>query len=274
MGDPYGKHVLVTGASSGIGKVTAELFAEHGFTVWAAARSVRAGSERRGPGELRYLPMDVTSEGSVARAVAEIAAGGGLGIVVHSAGMGIAGAAEDTPEEAIRDQFEVNFFGVLRVNRHALPLLRERHRGLVLIVGSVAGRVPLPFQSHYSATKYALDSYAESLRIEAGPLGIDVTVVEPGDTRTGFTDARRLAVPDGSPYAARVAKAVATMARDERAGTPPEVAARAMLALAQRRRPFGPPIRVTIGSAYKAVLAAHRVLPGRVFARMLARRYG
>ena len=259
---PYGKSILVTGASSGIGRAAAEAFAQAGYTVFAASRHC----EETGGN----IKMDVTDEASVLRVRDIIGARGGVGILLHCAGMGIAGAAEDTPEEAVRAQFEVNYFGVLRVDRVFLPMLRARGGGLVLIMSSVAGRVPLPYQSHYSATKYALDTYAESLAMEAGQFGVRVSVIEPGDTRTGFTQARRMAIPVGSPYARNCESAVARMARDEENGASPALAAKAALRLAGKTNP---PVRVTIGLPYRVVMLLRRVLPARAFQSILGRMY-
>jgi short-subunit dehydrogenase len=251
----YGDSVLVTGASSGIGAAVARLFADAGYRVYAASRS--------GP-----LKMDVTSDESVATAVAELPAD--LGIVVHCAGMGIAGAAEDTPLADARDQMEINYFGVLRVNQAVLPRMRERGNGLVVIVGSVAGVVPIPFQSHYSSSKFALEAYAECLAMESRPFGIRVALVAPGDTKTGFTAARRMAVPEGSPYGGAAARAVAVMAKDEQDGAAPEDVAKAILRLTRRA---DPPARVTVGASYKAVTALRRALPTRLFDQLVARAY-
>jgi len=268
---PYGKSILITGASSGIGLAAAELFARNGFTVYAALR--RCEESAQGP--IINIKMDVCDEASVLRARDFIEARGGVGILLHCAGMGIAGAAEDTPEEAVRAQFDVNYFGVLRVNRVFLPALRSRARdgrggGLVLLMGSVAGRLPLPYQSHYSATKHALDTYAESLRMEGAQFGLRAALIEPGDTKTGFTGARRMAVPEGSPYAGSCEAAVARMAHDEQNGAAPEKAARAALRLAQKKNP---PVRVTVGAAYKLVLFLRRILPARACEFMLQRMY-
>jgi len=266
LNDPYGKSILITGASSGIGLAAAEISARAGYTVFAASRHC----DETAQGPIVNVRMDVCDEASVLRARDMIEARGGVGILLHCAGMGIAGAAEDTPEEAIRAQFEVNYFGVLRVNRVFLPMLRSRGRGLVLIMSSVAGRVPLPCQSHYSATKYALDTYAQSLRMEGARFGLRTALVEPGDTKTGFTQARQMAIPEGSPYARSCESAIARMARDERSGAPPEKAARAALKLAGKKNP---PVHVTVGMAYKLVIFLRRVLPARMFEFVLQRMY-
>ena len=260
---PYGKNILITGASSGIGLAAAKLFSEAGYTVYAASRRCEEATQ----GNIHSIRMDVCDEASVLRA-REMT--GEVGILLHCAGMGIAGAAEDTPEEAVRRQFEVNYFGVLRVNRIFLPNMRQRGGGLVIVTSSVAGRVPLPCQSHYSATKYALDTYVESLRMEAGRFGIRASLIEPGDTRTGFTSARTMDFPEGSPYQAACEGAVARMARDEQNGASPELAAKAALKLAGKANP---PVRVTIGLPYQLIMLLRRIMPARTFENVLEKMY-
>ena len=260
---PYGQTILITGASSGIGLAAATMFAQAGYTVYAASRKC----DETTAGGIINIRMDVCDEASVLRARDIIK---DVGIILHCAGMGIAGAAEDTPEEAIRRQFDVNYFGVLRVNRIFLPGMRQRGAGLVLVMSSVAGRVPLPYQSHYSATKYALDTYVESLRMEAGRFGIRAALIEPGDTKTGFTSAREMAIPEGSPYREACEGAAARMSKDEQNGAAPETAAKAALKLAGKRNP---PVRVTVGLPYKVVIFLRKVVPARAFEKILTGMY-
>ncbi|MDR0381097.1 MAG: SDR family NAD(P)-dependent oxidoreductase [Oscillospiraceae bacterium] len=259
----YGRVAVITGAGSGIGRACAELFASRGYSVWALSRRAAGPPARTAAGGcLTPLACDVCDEDSVRAAVAHIAAReGAVGLVLHSAGFGISGAAEDVPPETARAQMETNYLGVLRVNRHILPLMRARGGGLVLVVGSVAGHVAIPFQSHYASSKYALEAYVEALRMEGAPFGLRAALLEPGDTKTGFTAARTPAGPPGSPYAQACARAVARMARDEARGHDPAKTARAALALAGRRRP---PVRRVIGLSYKLLLFAKRFLPARV----------
>lgn len=267
---PYGKSILITGASSGIGRAAAELFAERGYTVWAASRRCEEKSEKYGGGEIISVKMDVCDEESIKRCVGRIAGETGLGIVLCCAGMGIAGAAEDAFEDDVRNQFEVNYFGVLRVNRHVLPLFRAQGKGLVLIMGSVAGRVPLPYQSHYSSSKYALDAYAQALREETRDFGIRVCVIEPGDTKTGFTGARKMSVPEDSPYREHCESAVAKMAHDEENGASPVKPAMAALRASERENP---PIHITVGAMYKGVMFLKRILPEKIFLGAIGKMY-
>lgn len=178
--------VLVTGGTSGIGRATARMLAEWGWHVVAVGLGVdgRAPETQRiGRGELRTYEMDVTKPADITRIVSALPR---LDAIVHCAGFGIAGSAECTPMALARKQFDVNYFGVLQVNELALPLLRRtaarnRKRGRVIVVGSIGGRLGLPFQSHYSSTKAALEMYVEALRLEGRRHGITATIIEPGD---------------------------------------------------------------------------------------------
>ena len=271
MSFPYGRVIVITGASSGIGLSCAERFARGGYTVWALSR--RAGGPVRavGPGQIRPLACDVCGDESVQAAAAHIAAAGDeVGIVLHCAGFGIAGAAEDTPIEDAHAQMETNYFGVLRVGRAFLPAMRARGGGLVLVMGSMAGLIPIPYQSHYSSTKFALEAYTEALRMEGRPFGLRACIIEPGDTRTGFTDARKPALPEGSPYAGACRRAVGRMAVDEDKGHPPEKVARVAWRIAQKK---SPPVRRAVGLDYKALALVKRLLPARTVEWILRMKY-
>ena len=251
---PYLMKVLVTGASSGIGKETADLFAMHGFTVYAASRHPR---ETTNP-SIIPIEMDVTDPASISGAAEKIDE---LGIIVHCAGFGISGSAEMTPLERAKAQLETNYFGVLNVNNAFLPLLRKNRRSLVLITSSVAGLVAIPYQSHYSSSKYAIEAYAQALRMEASQFGVRVALVEPGDTKTGFTKARTSDEPEGSPYYEQCKGAVEHMAHDEQNGKSPDSVAKVFLKLAFRKNP---PIRCAVGFDYKTLAFLVKILPARL----------
>ncbi|MCR4677061.1 MAG: SDR family oxidoreductase [Sphaerochaetaceae bacterium] len=251
----YGNNVLITGASSGIGKATAQLFAEHGYNVYALSRRGGEKNIRCGEGTITNLAADVTKPETLEKAFKEIKE---LQIIIHCAGMGVAGSAECTPDEAARRQMDTNYFGVLNVNRLLLPLLRKNERSLVMITSSVAGFIPIPFQSHYSSSKYALEAYGEALRMEAKPYGVRVCLVEPGDTKTGFTKARTYNEPEDSPYLEKCKKAVARMEKDEQNGASPESVARVFLRQANRKNPK---VRVAVGFIYKFFAFLVRILP-------------
>lgn len=179
MKNRYGKEVLVTGAGSGLGLACAEAFAASGCHVVGVSRSCKEETRKVGAGSIDTMKMDVNDDESIRR-VAETMPR--VDIVVHCAGFGIAGAAEDTPIDLARAQMETNYFGVLRVNARVLPKMRAQKSGLVLLISSVAGRIGIPFQSHYSSSKFALEAYCEALRMECAPFGIRASLFEPGDT--------------------------------------------------------------------------------------------
>ena len=257
--------VVVTGASSGIGRSCADRLHREGWTV--------VGASRRGTSAGGWSPlvMDVDDDGSVSEGLDRVVAEHGrIDAVVTCAGWGLAGAVEETPLADARDQFETLFWGTVRVVQGVLPGMRERERGRIVLMSSIGGIVSLPFQAFYSAAKFALEGYGEALAYEVAPFGLDVTLVEPGNVRTGFTAARREVAyshPDGdsSAYAAAAMRAVGKMAEDESNGVDPKQVADVALRVLTARRP---PRRVSVGSMDERVgIAAKRLLPHRLFER-------
>jgi len=182
---------LVTGASTGIGRLCAERLAAKGWRVFGGARSAGALSPEPDRA-IEWLTMDVTDDESVREVIDRIiATAGRIDAVVNNAGYSMRGSVEDVPMEEARAIFETNFFGALRVCRAAAPALRERG-GHIVNVSSLAGLVGLPFTAHYCASKFALEGLSESLRYELRPHGVHVTLVEPGDYRTGIQASRRI----------------------------------------------------------------------------------
>lgn len=281
MSKYYGNVVLVTGASSGIGKSIAELLVHRGYRVYGTSRKAPDEDTQTGyspdnqPGDcsdnevtannaggfLKMLQMDVCSEESVKAAVDKILeAEGELGIVINNAGMGIAGSVEDTsPQEALL-QFDTNFFGMHRVIRQVLPFMRKHKRGLIVNMSSVGAVFPIPFQSMYVASKAAIEGMSGSLRNELKPFGIKVALVEPGDTKTGFTGSRVFVKGgnDNSAYAVYSKKSIAVMERDESNGPDPIVVARVIGKMMNRRNP---PMCVAVGIQYKVMVFLKRFVP-------------
>jgi NAD(P)-dependent dehydrogenase (short-subunit alcohol dehydrogenase family) len=164
--------------------------------------------------------MDVTSDSSVQQAIDTILSREGrLDAVINNAGIAIAGAIEDTSLDEARRQFEVNFFGVLRVCRAAIPHMRERRSGHIVNIGSIAGAIAVPYQGLYSASKFALEGLSESLRMELRDFGIRVVLIEPGDHCTSLTSNRTITA---SPHYPRFKRALARMEHDEQHGPQPE----------------------------------------------------
>jgi len=265
---PEDQVVLITGASSGLGAACAARLAQRGHRVYAASR--RGSATDTGANALR---MDVDSEASVQDGVNAVAEREGrIDVVVNCAGFGVAGAIEDTPVALAQAQFETNFFGVLRVCRHAVPLMRREGSGLIVNVSSIAGVLSLPFQGIYSATKFALEGLSEALSVEVRKFGIRVVLLQPGDFRTAFT-AARLRVPATDPaYAERLRSALDVAERDEINGCEPERLARLLERVIHSRRPR---LRYGVGPFHEQLLLQLRpVLPARVCRWLIARHYG
>jgi len=256
------KVVLVTGASAGIGRACADRLHRGGWTV--------VGASRRGTSSGGWSPMvmDVDRDDAVRDGVAAVLAEHSrLDAVVACAGWGLAGPVEQTSITEAKAQVETNFWGAVRLVHAALPSMRRRGGGRIVLMSSIGGVVALPFQAFYSAGKFALEGYGEALAYEVAPFGIGVTLVEPGNVRTDFTSARRSTAPvgDGDPYAGAVAGAIGVMEADEAGGVAPDAVARVVERVLASARP---PRHVTVGKMDERVgILAKRLLPYRVFER-------
>ena len=198
---------------------------------------------------------------------------GRLDAVVNNAGFGFGGAVEDTSIDEAREMFETNFFGMLRVCRAVLPHLRERRAGTIVNVSSLAGLIAQPFVGLYCATKFAMEGATEALRMEVRPFGIHVVMIEPGDTRTGFTANRRptQASQGSSPYADNMRRALAVIEHDEQTGTSPDAVARLLERILRSRSPR---LRYPVASTFQRFAAvARKVMPGGLFERALTHYY-
>jgi NAD(P)-dependent dehydrogenase (short-subunit alcohol dehydrogenase family) len=261
--------VLISGASSGIGAATAELLSARGFCVYGTSRQPEGRST---PAGVRWLAMDVRDEASVRAAVARVLAErGGLAAAVCNAGNGIFGSVEEVPLELAHEQFETNFFGTLRMLRAILPAMREKGSGRIVVVGSLAGRAPIPFQAHYSASKAALDALVLALRNELHGSGVYVSLVEPGDVATPFNDAMSWGDPGSSAYGER-ARRVERVVRESLPHAPgPEGVARQIHRALTARRPR---VRYTAGADSWLVPLGRRLLPDRLSLRLIRSHFG
>lgn len=201
--------VLITGSSSGFGKLAALKFARKGDTVYASMRNTSKGKELEEAREaedlkIELLQLDVTDDASVSAAVDKvIAEAGQIDVLVNNAGIGTHGPIEETDDDEAKEIFETNFFGALRTIRAVLPHMREKKAGTIVNVSSLAGVVGPPFDGIYAASKFALEAASEALYYEVHPFGIRVLLIEPGGFETSFGDARRIPrrFGEGSPYA-------------------------------------------------------------------------
>jgi NAD(P)-dependent dehydrogenase (short-subunit alcohol dehydrogenase family) len=265
------KVILVTGASSGFGYAIAKALAAKGYRVFGTARTPRAGASDG----FTTLTLDVTQDESVAACIAEvIRVAGRIDAVINNAGVGIAGAIEDTTATEAQAQFQTNFFGTHRVCRAVLPHLREQRAGVIINMSSLAGRISVPFQGFYSATKFAIEAYTEALRMEVRPFGISVSMIEPGDFATSFTANRRMttaSIPT-SPYYESVVRAIAIMARDEQANLDLSPVIGAVETILECRRPA---LRYPRANAVQRTFNALRpFLPNAVAESLIRDSYG
>jgi len=223
---------VVTGASSGIGDAVARRLAAVGFRVF--------GASRRAPAEpvsgIEHVTIDVDDDSSVRTGVADVLHDAGrIDLLVNNAGYLCAGAVEEISIADAKAQFETNYFGVVRMICAVLPGMRERRRGQIITVSSLAGLVPVPYWGQYNASKFAVEGLMETLRYEVRPFGIKVSMVEPGNIKTPFYARPQAAGMDA--YAGPRGRAFAAMAEYERKAPEPGVVAGKVVAIAESARP-------------------------------------
>jgi NAD(P)-dependent dehydrogenase (short-subunit alcohol dehydrogenase family) len=252
---------LVTGASSGVGQATASLLASRGFRVFGTSRNP-SGEATAG---VEMLPLDVRDDASVAACVAGVTARAGrLDLLVNNAGFEQAGALEELSLEEARAQFETNFFGVVRMVKEVLPILRGQRSGRIINLSSLAGLAAAPFMGMYSASKFAVDGYTEALRLEVSPLGILVSQVEPGWLHTPMMGHRKSSVRTIGDYDQWRGRAYAAVRAAEEKGPGPELVAETIVRIAGSRRPR---LRYLVGGQAKFVTALKRFTPEVAFER-------
>ena len=249
------KVCVITGGTSGIGKCTAQAMLEKGYTVYELSRRAQ------GIEGLHHIVADVTDEQTLAAAINGILQREDhIDVVINNAGFGISGAVEFTKTEDAQHQLDVNFFGMVRMNRQVLPIMRKQGYGRIVNLSSVAGAIAIPFQTYYSASKAAINSYTMALANEVKPFGIQVCCVQPGDIRTGFTAAREKNQLGDDIYGGRIARSVAGMERDEQTGMAPEKAGAFIAHVATRKG--SKPVN-TIGLQYQFFCFLAKVLPAK-----------
>ena len=233
--------VLLTGASAGIGKATAEMLMQHGNKVYGASR--RGGTAQKAPqgsGEIIPVIMDVNNEDQIMAVINRIVEENGkLDVLICNAGNGIAGAIEDTSVDEARYQFETNFFGVYKTIQASLPVFRKQGYGKIITISSVAGVIPIPFQALYSSVKSALLVFMKALSLEVKLFGIQCCTVLPGDTKTDFTSARKYtekSQTSTSVYYQKMKTSVGKMEKDEQNGMAPELISKNILRQIERKK--------------------------------------
>lgn len=275
------KIIVITGASTGIGRACAMHFDQLGFSVFAGVRRDADGAALRSAASDRLtpLPIDVTDAGSIAAARAQVeAAAGGRGVhgLVNNAGVGVGGPLEFVPLDDLRRQLEVNVIGQVAVTQAFLPMVRQA-RGRIVYIGSIAGRMATPFIAPYAASKFALEAISDALRVELRPWGIGVAIVEPGSIATPIWEKAKdttKQVSDDLPpegrelYGAAVSSLREVMADFEKRAIPAERVAKAVAhALLSKR----PKTRYLVGTDARIQAALAAAVPDRINDRLIAR---
>ncbi len=263
------KVILITGASSGIGAITADFLAGKGFKVYGTSRQPKSDSKR-----FDLIQLDVLDKSSIEKAVNSIIQKEGrLDVLINNAGMGITGPVEETPIEEVRRAFETNFFGALEVIKAVLPQMRKQEQGLIINVTSIAGYMGLPFRGIYSTTKGALEIVSESLSMEVKQFNIKVTNIAPGDFATNIASGRyHTPVYQDSPYAEIYKKNLDLMDEHVDSGKDPILIAQQVYKIINDPNPK---LHYKVGELMqKFSIVLKRILPNRLYEKLIMKHYG
>ena len=264
------KVAIVTGASSGIGLLTAKRLGREGYRVFGTSRRERPDTVR----DVEMLTLDVRCGDSVNAFVGRVLeTAGRIDILVNNAGVVAVGPAEETAPEEARSMFETNFFGVVRVTDAVLPSMRSRRQGRIVNVGSLAGLIAVPGEAFYSASKFALEGYSEALRHEVAPYGIAVSLVEPGFFATDIyrpseAPPTRRGIADYDALRSALGRSIE---RSIERGDDPEKVARRIAGIARRKSPR---LRYRVGDDARWAPQLKGLLPEWVFERAIKKKFG
>jgi short-subunit dehydrogenase len=265
------KVILVTGASSGIGLASANALHAAGHVVYGSTRDLK----RMKNVAFKPVELDVTDDASVKAAIAMIIkAEGKIDVLMNNAGNGISAPAYTQDVDSAKRQFEVNFFGVLRVSSEVLPGMIENKSGLIINTSSLAGLFGLPYVSMYVASKYAMEGYSQSLRMELRSTGVKVALLNLGDFNTGFTGAREK-MPftlDNATLSKEYDTVLAKIEKDEKAGMSPEVVGAKVVKIVASSNPSHNYLVGAKGQTIAALLK--NILPGGLFEKLINDSYG
>lgn len=242
--------ILITGASSGFGKITATLLASEGYIVYGTSRKAMKDTEG-----VKMLEMDVTQPQSIQQGLDRILTEQGqIDILINNAGLGISGALELATDEEITRQMNTNFMGVVQTCKAVLPVMRKAGKGLIINISSIGGLIAVPFQGYYSASKFAVEGFSETLQYEVRPFGIRVCLVEPGDFCTNFTANRCIseATLNHPDYHETFTHTMTVIEEMEQKGSRPDKLAHTIACLIKKRRP---PFRTKTGPFEQVLFA-------------------
>jgi len=260
--------IVISGASSGIGKTAAEYFHQKGYKVIGISRTYPKEKY-----DYDYVLCDLGLAADIEKATVEIEKlTDHVDVLINCAGIGISGAVEYNTIEEVNRIFQVNVIGQFHLTKNLIPLLKQAKRGKIINIGSVAGELTIPFQTFYSMSKAAIHRFTEGLRIELKPLGIGVATVLPGDTKTGFTANRyQPQVLENEHYNNRIKRSIEKMEKDEQNGMSPMSVVKVIYRLMRRK---SMPVHVTVGLTYKFLVLLARVMPKRFVYWVITKMYG
>lgn len=260
--------VLVTGASSGIGREIAQLLAQRGARVFGTARNPKSASPVPG---VELVRMDVTDDASVNEAIQGIVQKAGpVEILVNNAGYGLTGALEETTLKEARDQFETNFFGVLRVTNAVLAGMRQAGYGRIVNISSVVGFIPAPFMGMYTASKHAVEGYTETLDHEVRQFGVRAVLVQPAYTKSNINQNEKTAQTHLDAYAVHRQRMHELVAKGVENGDEPQLVAEAVWRAVTAKSPR---LRYPVGKGVPVSLL-HRFAPVALFDRAIRKESG
>lgn len=269
MHSPIANQVtLVTGASSGIGREIAQLLAQRGARVFGTARNPKSASPVPG---VEFVRMDVTDDASVSEAIQGIVQKAGpIEVLVNNAGYGLIGALEETTLQEARDQFETNFFGVLRVTNAVLARMRQAGYGRIVNISSVVGFIPAPFMGMYTASKHAVEGYTETLDHEVRQFGVRAVLIQPSYTKSNISQNEKTAQTHLDAYAVHRQRMHELVGKGVKQGDEPQLVAEAVWRAVAAKSPR---LRYPVG---KGVLVSllHRFAPVALFDRAIRKESG
>jgi len=267
------KVVLITGASSGMGKLTAAFLAQHGYVVYAGTRDV---SSQESDANLKSIYLDVTKTESIKNAVDTIIKNEGkIDVLVNNAGYGLLATVEEGTDEEMFNQFDVNVFGLLKVTREVLPYMREARSGVIINISSFLGKMGLPLLAHYNASKYAVEGIVDSLRFETLPYNVRVHSIQSGLFGTNFINeglvANAQTTSEDSPYKALVSHFVPIVAKAINEGPNPQPIADAVKEIIEDENTD---IFVPVGTEAETFIPLRKELDDKAFEQKVKEKFG